>query len=77
MGAIEKEIDMLGRVVIPKKFRNALGVEPGSRVLLSIENDALVISAKSNHCALCGKKISSEEKFRLCVSCLGKIKSAE
>jgi len=77
MKTVEKEIDTLGRVVIPKKFRTALGIKAGSAVLMSLEGGAVIISAKSSLCALCGEKIDAGVPFRLCATCLAKIKSAE
>ena len=39
MSGIEREIDDVGRVVIPMEFRKALGVEFNSKVLISLLPD--------------------------------------
>lgn len=75
MSGIEKEVDNLGRVVIPISFRRLLGIEPNSKVLVSIENDVLHISPANKQCALCGKKVPNGQKVRLCNHCISKIKS--
>jgi len=77
MNGIEKDIDNLGRVVIPIKFRKMLGVESNSKVLVSMEDGVVLISPADKMCALCGKKIEKERKFRLCVDCVSKIKSED
>ena len=75
MNGIEKDIDNLGRIVIPVKFRKKLGVGSNEKVLISCENDSILISAVNKHCALCGKKISAEQKIRLCNTCILQIKN--
>ncbi len=75
MSGIEKEIDALGRVVIPAKFRKRMGIESDATVLVSMEDDAVLISPISKRCALCGDKIEKDKKYRLCESCIFKIKA--
>ena len=48
MDGIEKEIDDLGRIVIPVKFRKKLGVEKNSKVILSLNGDTVCISVLEN-----------------------------
>ena len=45
MSTVAKKIDDLGRVVIPKKFRERLGIEQNGNVLVSLEEDRIVICA--------------------------------
>ncbi|MBQ8393379.1 MAG: AbrB/MazE/SpoVT family DNA-binding domain-containing protein [Clostridia bacterium] len=75
MNGIEKDMDNLGRVVIPIKFRKKLGIEDNSTVLVSLEDNAILISPANKCCVLCGKKVEDEQKFRLCQSCIAEIKS--
>lgn len=75
MNGIEREVDSLGRVVIPIKFRKKLGIDNNSVVLISYEDDVIIISPKNKCCALCGKSIDAQQKFRLCKSCISEIKS--
>ncbi len=75
MNGIEREVDNLGRVVIPIKFRKKLGIDNNSIVLISFENDKVIISPKNRHCAICGELVETEQKFRLCKSCISEIKS--
>lgn len=70
MDGIEKEIDELGRIVIPVKFRKKLGVEKNSKVILSLNGDTVSISAFEKRCALRGGKVEHGSKIRLCSSCV-------
>lgn len=40
-------VNAQGRVVLPAEFRRALGIEPGSVVVISLEDDRLVIETPS------------------------------
>lgn len=75
MTGIEKEIDSLGRVLIPAKLRKKLGVKSKAKVFVSLEDDVITIALTSKYCALCGKQIGNEHKLRLCSDCILKIQS--
>ena len=75
MSTIEKEVDSLGRIVIPKIFRKKLGIESNSKVLIGLENDRIFISSPISRCALCGKKISEHHNIKLCDSCIAIVRS--
>ena len=76
MMGIEREIDRLGRVVIPIEFRKKLGIEFNSKVLISLSNGEITITAQKNHCALCGKEINVDyNELKLCGKCIDKIKA--
>ena len=72
---IEKEVDALGRVVIPKDFRRLMGIEPNSKVFISLENDTLVVSTRKTRCALCSGLLEFERDIRLCDKCIALVKS--
>ncbi len=76
MNGIEKEVDSLGRVVLPISFRKKIGAEPNTIVLISLENDTIIISPANKYCALCGNIIESKQKFKLCEVCIEKIKES-
>ena len=74
MKGIEREIDRLGRVVIPIEFRKKLGIEFNSKVLISLSNGEIIITAQKSHCALCGKEIDANyHELQLCGKCIDKI----
>ena len=75
MRVIEREIDDVGRVVIPMEYRKKLGIEFNSKVLISFEDGTIIIRAKKETCALCGKKIENDKSLRLCNECINKAKN--
>ena len=75
MSGIEKEIDALGRVVLPADFRHRLGLARNGKVLVSLDSSAIVISPLHKHCALCQKALEGPEPLRLCTACASKVKA--
>ena len=75
MSGIEKEIDNLGRVVIPINFRKKLGIKNKDKVLVSLKKDEVIITATENRCALCNVQLNEEKNIPLCQSCIEKVKS--
>ena len=75
MNGIEKEIDGLGRVVIPIEYRKRLGFELNSKVAISAENGMIQISPINKICVLCGKRVEKGRKLPLCPKCVELIKS--
>jgi len=73
MGGIEREIDSLGRIVIPIEYRRKLGIGASSRVLVSLSDDEIRICASNRCCALCRAKIDDRE-IRLCDECMEKVR---
>lgn len=45
-------VDRFGRVLIPKRFRDRLGLAPGSELRIRIEGDALVLAPRSLEASL-------------------------
>ena len=74
---VEKNIDNLGRVVIPKKFRDILGIEANEKLLVSLDKERIIILPADARCALCKSKVEREAKLRLCRSCIEKVKVIE
>lgn len=77
---IVREIDALGRLVIPKELRDELGLLKGEPVEMIGTDGAVLIKKYSETCLICGKKSSNGEKMeiingkRLCNDCIKKIK---
>ena len=71
---IEREIDNVGRVVIPMEFRKKLGIEFNSKVLISLSNGSIIIKAQKETCALCGSKLEEIKEVRLCSQCIVRVK---
>ena len=52
-----RQIDDLGRVVIPKEFRKQLGIDPLSKINFKIEGNSIIIRPhdKKMRCMVTGK----------------------
>jgi len=78
MSSIEKEIDNLGRIVLPKKFRDKLGLTTNSKVNLSLNESTITITSTEHRCILCNNPISEHyDNMRLCKECILKIKKVK
>ena len=75
MNGIEKEIDSVGRVVIPATFRKKLDIRERSKVLIYMHEDTIIISPSSKRCVICNKKLTEVNKIKICDDCILKIKS--
>ncbi len=68
------KIDELGRVVIPKPFREALNLEEKSEIVITLENNSVVIRPEKTVCKRCGTFVKCDHDFPLCKDCLEAIK---
>ena len=72
-----REIDSLGRIVIPVEIRRALKLGPNTAVDVYIEENHIAIYKHSQSCIFCG----NEESLRqvsgktVCKDCIRKIKN--
>ena len=71
---IEKEIDNLGRVVLPMSYRKKLGLDKNPRVNLCISKDSICITAVSNICVICKTKEYCDSNLKVCTDCVRMIK---
>ena len=76
MNGIEKEVDKLGRVVIPIEYRRRLKIENNSTVRVSLVGDTVIITSSRRYCALCGERLQGEAELRLCDSCILMVKGS-
>ena len=72
----KSKIDNLGRVVIPKSIRKALGIQQNEEITMYVEDNKLIISKGFKSCSLCGVHAVNyqlNDKL-LCKSCVEGIK---
>ena len=77
MSGIEKEIDVLGRIVIPMSYRKKLGLKQNDKVILSLIDNQIIISASDSKCLLCGANTDKKNTFSLCSDCITKIRELQ
>ena len=72
----KSKIDNLGRVLIPKSIRKALGIQQNEEITMYVEDNKLIISKGFKSCSLCGNhevNYQLNDKL-LCKSCVEGIK---
>lgn len=69
---VNRKIDVLGRVVIPAEFRNALGLGDGDVVNISCENGKITIESAREICKLCGSHESVIDG-KICRKCVNDV----
>ena len=72
---MEKEIDKLGRIVLPISFRRSLGIKAHDKVSINLIGATITIVALDNKCALCGNNIQHVKDLKLCKACIDRVKS--
>ena len=70
-----KKIDELGRIVIPKDIRKALGVNNLEYVEFYFDEDKVVIKKSGNCCSFCGSadKLAPFKDKYICENCLSEL----
>lgn len=73
---IVRKLDELGRVVIPKEFRNVLRIDIKDSVEIFVEDDNIIMQKFSSSCVFCGntqKDMLYKGKF-VCNDCVSELK---
>lgn len=66
-----KQIDELGRIVIPKDIRKNLGIDSGDDLVISAEQGCILIRKAQNTCVFCGSReeLTEYKNKHLCPKC--------
>lgn len=82
---MERKVDELGRVVLPKEMRKQLNIQEGDTYDIEIIEDGdtnqknILLSLKNNRCIFCGsdnelKKFGDKKSSYVCKGCINKLK---
>lgn len=74
---IIRKIDNLGRIVLPKEMRDAVGVKPGDKLEVFADENGFEVVKPLDLCSWCGrgeKKFSKNGK-NICLKCVKEITS--
>lgn len=76
MKGIVRQLDELGRVVIPKEMRNVLGIKARDDLELTIDEEKVVIKKVKRSCAICGTEedLIDIDSKSVCRKCAKKVK---
>ena len=73
---IVRNIDELGRLVVPKEMRTSLDIQCGDPVEISFDGDKIILTKYSPNCIFCGNHTDLEvfKGKKICSDCLKQIK---
>jgi transcriptional pleiotropic regulator of transition state genes len=76
---IVRNIDELGRIVVPKSMRTRMDIKCGDPIEIYIEGDNIILSKFVSHCIICGctDDIEDFKDKKLCKSCIAEIRNME
>ena len=75
---IVRNLDPLGRIVVPKELRTLLGIKSGDGIEIYVEEDKIILKKYNNSCSICGNNVASMVDVgtkQICVECMEKIKN--
>lgn len=74
---IVRGIDDLGRIVIAKSFRKALGIQEGDPLEESIDGDKIILRKYQQSCVVCGNKehLWESKGKMVCQDCVDRLAS--
>lgn len=74
MKGISRDIDDLGRIVLPKEIRRSMNINTGDSINIIIDGDKIVLRPdKADGCAVCGKDRRNGKTYKgkfICSGCL-------
>ena len=75
---IVRNVDELGRIVIPKEMRKKMEISSNDPVEIFVEGDRIILTKFQSSCTFCGGNLGVCEfkEKRICADCLAEIKSA-
>lgn len=67
-----RELDALGRIVIPKGIRKKFNLQTGDQIEILVDKNKLIIQKYEDDCIFCGstKKLSDYKGKKVCNHCL-------
>lgn len=74
-----RPMDALGRITLPKKVRDELGMKVGDELLFAVSDDCIELSKNVPRCCLCREELKEGEIKRVkgkavCLKCVQEIK---
>lgn len=72
---ITRQIDGLGRIVLPKELRNSFEINTNDALEIYTEDDKIILRKLQRTCVFCGSKENTEEFCgkAVCVKCVDKL----
>ena len=67
-------VDRLGRIVIPKRIRDSLGITENTKLDIELDHSKIIITTVKEKCVLCETALLVKSDIPLCENCVEKIK---
>ncbi len=76
---IVRQVDVLGRIVLPVELRRTMGIEVKDTLEVFVDGDSIVLKKYQPACVFCGeaRDVSSFKGHLICSDCLQKLKHLE
>lgn len=73
---IIRNVDELGRIVVPKEIRKKLGIENTDPVEIYVEGDRIILTKYNSTCHFCGSSeaVSDFKAKKICAACIQALK---
>ncbi len=74
---IVRNVDELGRIVIPKEMRKKMDIASGDPVEIYVDGDKIILTKYAPNCYFCGSDtdVSEFKDKKICKECLDQIKA--
>lgn len=73
---VVRQVDELGRIVVPVEFRRVLGIEKKDPLEINLEGDVITLKPYNPSCIFCGSndKIFIYHEKNVCEKCIDELK---
>ncbi len=74
---IVRQVDELGRIVIPKEMRNKMGINSQDPIEIYVEGEKIILQKYHNACVFCGNGLDliSYKDRKICHDCMNELKA--
>lgn len=76
---IKREIDKLGRIVLPIELRRSLEIETGDAVEIHVEDDRVILKKYKPSCIFCSgnEGMTTYKGKNVCAACVAELKKQQ
>lgn len=74
---VERKVDELGRVVLPRELRAKLGIHPQTPLTIAEEDGRVILLTRCPACRICGARMDPDDEYVICRSCIADIKTTD
>ena len=73
---IVRNVDELGRIVIPKEMRTKMNISSSDPIEIYVEDDRIILKKFENACSFCGSglDLTAFKGKKVCAACIAEIK---